>query len=196
VASIVIHEGPTTIEFLGSLAVAGLLAPVLAAWQSRSADLRRFEHERKLHASSDLIERIEAVLTCLEEFSDRCAEMRQMYLSIAATEPDKLWPRVLAAEDAYQRSRVSIARLGMRPHAEGVMVKKAETATEKLLAAVRAVRTHMIRRQAAAAVTGAEQLVDPPVVPMIDDIEEGYALTREYAAQARVAIGRLQGSID
>lgn len=195
-ASIVIHEGPTTLEFLGSLVVAGLLAPVLAAWQSRSADLRRFEHERKLHASDDLIERIEAVLTSLEEFGESCAEMRQMYLSLAATEPDKLWPRVLDAEDAYQRSRVSIARLGMRPHAEGEMVKKAEAGAGKLLAAVRSVRTHMIRRQAAVAVTGEEPLVDLPVGLIIDNIDEGYSLTREYAAQARVAIGRLQGSID
>lgn|GEM_PF-5901640 len=183
-ANIVIHEGPTTLEFLGSLVVAGLLAPVLAAWQSRSADLRRFEHERKLHASGDLIERIEAVLTSLEEFGERCADMRALYLSLAATEPDKLWPLVLAAEDAYQRSRVSIARLGMRPHAEGEMVKKAEAVAEKLLAAVRPVRTHVLSG------------LEPAVQTVIDSIDEGYTLTREYAAQARVAIGRLQGSVD
>lgn len=95
-------------SWVGSLVVAGLLAPILAAWQSRSADRRRFEHERNLHASGDLIERIEAVLTSLEEFGETCAEMRALYLSLAATEPDKLWPLVIAAEeDTYQRSRVS-----------------------------------------------------------------------------------------
>jgi hypothetical protein len=31
-ANVIIHEGPTTLEFLGSLAVAGVLAPVPAAW--------------------------------------------------------------------------------------------------------------------------------------------------------------------
>jgi hypothetical protein len=193
-ANIVIHEGPSTLEFLGSLGVAGLLAPALAALQSRWADRRRFEHERKLHASGDLIERIEAVLTSLEDLGEKCAEMRQMYLSVLASQPDQLWPRVLAAEDAYQRLRVAIARLGMRPHAETDMLNKAESAAAKLLAAVHAVRGHLIRRQAALATTGNESL-DPPIEPIIGDIDEGYGLTHEYAAQARVAIGRLQGPV-
>jgi hypothetical protein len=55
--------------------------------------------------------------------------MRQMYLSLAATEPGELWPLVRAAEDAYQQSRVSIARLGMRPHAEAEMVTRPKRQT-------------------------------------------------------------------
>jgi hypothetical protein len=195
VANIIIHEGPSTLEFLGSLGVAGLLAPLLAAWQSRSADRRRFSHERKLHATGDLIERIEAVLTSLEDSGEKCAEMRQMYLSVLASEPEKLWPCVLAAEDAYQRLRVAIARLRMRPHAEADMLDKAEAAAAKLLAAVHTVRAHLIRRRTALAATGNEPL-DPPIEPFIEDIDEGYRLTREYAAQARVAIGRLQEPVD
>jgi hypothetical protein len=195
VANIIIHEGPTTFEFLGSLAVAGILAPILAVWQSRSADKRRFEHERRLHASDDLIERIEDVLTGLEGLGKRCAEMRQIYLSLGATEPDKLWPLVRAAEDAYQQSRVSIARLGMRPHANAEIVEMAEAGDKKFFGAVRAVGTHLIR-EAGFTATGREPSLDLPIEPVIDNSEEGYRLTREYATQARVAIGRLHGPSD
>jgi hypothetical protein len=71
------------------------------------------------------------------------------------------------------------------------MLEKAEAAAAKLLAAVHAVRGHLIRRQAALAASGNEPL-DSPIEPIIGDIDEGYGLTRDYAAQARVTIGRLQ----
>jgi hypothetical protein len=191
-ASIVIHEGPSTLEFLGSLVVAGVLAPLAAAWQTRSSDRRRFRHEREQNATGDLIERIEDLLNLLDDLGARCAELRQLYLGPQMKEAEELWRRVLAGEDAYQKVRLAIARLGMRPHADDALIKKAEEAAAEFFKAVHTVRGHVIRHRLGEA-GNKEPFVEPPIETVIGSIDKGYELTKEYAALARIAIAKLQG---
>jgi hypothetical protein len=187
----VVHVGPTEAEFIVSLVVVGVVGPALAAVATRWADRRKFDHERKLKASGDLIERIEGVAVALEELGASAAEARQVYLALSDIDPPKLWTLVRAAEDSYQHARGLTARLGMRPHADAELVSKAEAAASSLLESTRAIRTHLIRTQAARAATGSEPTTVEPLESVIENIERGYALTREYQTLARAAIGRL-----
>jgi hypothetical protein len=171
--------------------VAGVVGPAIAVYASRLADRRRFEHERKLKASDDLIERIDEVGAALGELGAACATTRQVFLALAASEPDKLWPPIRDAEDAYQRARALTARLGMRPHADAELVKKAEAAAGSHQESTKAVRINLIRSQAARAAVGSVVMAEYPVERVMEHIETGYTLTREYEVQARVAIGQL-----
>jgi hypothetical protein len=192
VATIIVHDGPTTAEFIVSLLVAGGLAPLLAALQSRWSDRRRFRFERGQNASGDLIRCAEDVLDRLDELGDRCAAIRQIYFGPMMKAVDEVWQRVLAAEDAYQRTRLAIARLEMRPHADPALIEKGKEASKELFKAIHAVRGHVIRHRASLAATGVEPAGIEPVDLVEESIENGYALTREYVALAQAVIAKLQ----
>jgi hypothetical protein len=192
IGTIVIHDGPSTLEFLGSLAVAGVLAPLAAALATRWSDRRRFKHEREQNATGDLVERSEEVLDLLDSFGGRCADLRQIYIGPMMKAAEEVWSRVLIAEDAYQRVRVAIAKLRMRPHADEELLEAAEKAAARHLDGVRAVRQHVIRHRAEVSAGNSDPIIEPAVEEIMDSVEEGYDLTKEYATLARAAIGRLQ----
>jgi hypothetical protein len=117
--------------------------------------------------------------------------MRQSFLSLGIANTKTLWPLVRAAEDAYQRTRAMIARLGIRPHADPDLLAKADATASSLLSAVKDVRLALIKAEAARA-TGKEPLDELPIGPVMEKVETGYTTqTREYHAQARVAVGHL-----
>ncbi len=185
-----VSSGPTTAEFIVSLLIVGVLGPGLGVLAGRWADRRKFAHERKLKASDDLIARIDDGAASLEELGEACTTMRQSFLSLGVADTKALWPLVSIAEDAYQRSRVKTARLGIRPYADSELLAKADEAASSLLSAVRDVRTALIKADLARA-TGKEPLDELPIGPVMEKIETGYTQTREYHARARVAVGNL-----
>jgi hypothetical protein len=186
-----VHSGPSTATFIVGLIVAGFLGPAVAAFASRWADRRRFDHERKLKASDDLIARVDEVAVALDELGAACAFMRQAALVFGVEQPDEVWPTVRSAEDAYQRTRASIARLGMRPHAHRALIAKATEASEAFSDTVNGLRTALLRRAAATKATGIPVSTPPDLSGVIAGVENGYTLTREYEALARDALGNL-----
>lgn len=185
-----VSSGPTTAEFIVSLLIVGVLGPALGVLASRWADRRKFAHERNLKASDDLIARIDDVASALEKLGEACAVMRQSFLSLGVADTKAVWPLVRAAEDAYQRTRALNARLGIRPHADPDLLAKAEAAASSLLSAVRDVRMALIHADTVRA-TGQEPLDELPIGSVMENIDTGYTQTREYHAQARVAVGNL-----
>ncbi len=171
-----------------------MIGPKIAASSAREADERRFDHERKLKSSDDLIARVDDVAVALDELGAACATMRQAFLSLGVSDIGAVWPLVRAAEDAYQRAQALNSRLGMRPHAHDQVLKKGEAAAASMNDAIRHAREALIRRRAASravGVTAAEAFAAEAMGPVIESIEQGYKRTKEYEALARVAIGKL-----
>jgi hypothetical protein len=170
------------------IVVAGVVGPALgyvAGWRS---DRRRFRHERTLKASDDLRDRIDDVAAALEDLGGACAEMRQVVLS-AGPDLERVPPRLQVAEDAFQAARASIARLGMRPHADESLNESATVASGKMLDAIRAVRAALTWKRAKPDGPEATQ----ELIPLAGFIEEGYAATRMFQEDAREAIAALLG---
>jgi hypothetical protein len=183
------NTGPSTVEWIASLLAVGGF-PILGTYFS---DRRRIHHERGLKAADSLSAHIEEVQVALEELADNAAALRQRYLSLAATRPEEMWPLIRAAEDSFQKARAAIARLGIQPHADDVLVKTAEAAAKAHHAAVKAVRSHQLNADMARH-SGQQEPIDgeaPGVV--IESIEDGCAATRRYEELAREAIKKLLG---
>lgn len=120
----------TGVVGLAGIIVAGVIGPRKAASAAREADERRFVHERGLKASDDVLARIDDVAGSLEVLEEACATLRGWVAGPSLSEPARMWELVRDAEDAFQRSRASIARLAMRPHASGELVEAAEGASK------------------------------------------------------------------
>jgi hypothetical protein len=199
-----VSSGPTTVEFIASVVVAGLLGPALAALATKWADTRRFKHEddlkasdfeqqRKLKASDDLIARIDDVAVALDELFAACNAMRYAFISLGETDLEAVRPDYVAAKDASKRALAAIARLRMRPHADSDLVEKAEAAAESLHEAVDHVRKTFAWANAGAKADIRRLQVEQAELdmPVAESIEAGYGHTKEYWALARAGIARL-----
>lgn len=101
---------------------------------------------------------IDEVSVALESLGGAAAAMRQVYLGPSVTRPDLLTPLLRDAEDTFQVARATIARLGMRPHADAALVAMAAEAAKAHNKAVVTVRDHLARNAAARASKGEDAL--------------------------------------
>lgn len=191
-----VNEGPdwTAIAGIAGAGAFGLLGGWLADVRRRGEDQRKderqFDHDRRLKSVDDLVSRIDEVEAALEDLGEKCALMRQKAVT-HGDDPKELGPFVLEAQDAYQRARASIARLGIRPHAGRDLVDKASAAAEHYLDAYRAAHRALIGRSMGAH-QSEESMMAITEIPTHVDL--GIEATREYETAARVALEGLLGS--
>lgn len=180
------------------IVVAGVVGPALAYVAAALSDRRHFRHERGLKASDDLRERLDDVAAALEDLGAACAVMRGAVLHHAGS-PVQVGPPAVDAGDAYQQARARIARLGMRSHAPGETVAKAQAAADAFREAIQLVREATVA-EGMAATTKSQTVLDLVTrtnlalsnVPA--KVETGYERTRQFETAARDALERLLGS--
>ena len=191
IATVIVQSEPWSTPVLAGvgIVVAGVLGPGVGYWAAARSDRRRFKHEQQLKASDDLIARLDDVAVALDQLAGACANMRSAVLSYDA-DPDRVWTPLLTAEDAYQKARGLIARLGMRSHADPALLEKARAAADRMLDGIREVRAATIKARLK---SGIPPYTDVAVV--MNSIEAGYEARREYETHAREAIGNLLGMV-
>jgi hypothetical protein len=188
---VVVNSGPTTAEFIISLAIVGILGPALGVLAARWADRRRFEHERKLKASDDLVARIDNVAESLDRLCEVCSIMR-ITAVVRGPESVETLRAISDAEHAHIRTRALNSRLAMRPHADPALLDSARAAAASMNNGIENVRNANVTRQAALKATG-----QPIVIGAYDDklveslLNSGLEHITEFEARARAAIGML-----
>ena len=191
-----ITDGPdwTAISGIVGAGAFGLLGGWLADRRRSFEDRRKAEHQldhdRRLKSVDDLVSRIDEVEARLEDLGEKCATMRQQAMT-HGDDPKELGPSLQAAEDSYQATRASIARLGIRPHAGSVLVQKATAAADAYLGAIESVRHALIGRSMGRH-QSEESIMAITEVP--EKVDHGINATRVYEAAAREALERLLGS--
>jgi hypothetical protein len=191
VSPTIVNAGPTTTEFIVSLAIVGVVGPILGILAAKWADRRKFGHDRKLKASDDFIERIDDVAKSFDELCQACSVMRMTAKFHGPASKDTL-VAVGNAEDAHIRTRTLSARLKRRPHADSALMESALAAATSMNAAIEHVRDNNPARAAAVQAAGY-----PIVIGAYDDevveakVREGLEHIEQFEAQARRAIGRL-----
>ena len=140
-------------------------------------DHRRYNQEARLRSGDDLLGRIDEVLLALEDLAKAAVELRSMAFTYGA-DASKIGPTAQATNDAYQRARFSIARLGVRPHADVELVDKATAAAKAFLLAW----DHAWKALAAGQhSTGSITLL----AQIPDQVEKGYKAQREFEQSAQ-----------
>jgi hypothetical protein len=170
-------------------AIAGILSTAVVGLAGVLVTGLRFGHERRMKASDDLVALLDGVDVGLEELGGACAELSQYALAYGG-EPQLVAPRLQVADDAYQKARALIERLGMRPHADARLVERARASADSMLDGIRLVRRaviahplgHPYSTEAQAALGG-----------LPARINQGYESKRAYEILGREAIGRLLG---
>jgi hypothetical protein len=176
---------------LGGIVTAGVLGPALGYYAAKRADVRRFQHERGLKASDDLVARLDDSQLGLEQLWEATAELMSQCLSYG-NDPDHVAEPLRIAEDAYQVARARNARLSMRPHATTEVVGKAAEAAKCLLEVIVLARRAIIA-EALGQADRVEALANLGLMP--EAINRGIDCTREFEALARGAIDdALRGS--
>jgi hypothetical protein len=188
---VVVNSGPTTLEFIVSLVIVGILGPTLGVFAARWADRRRFAHERKLKASDDLVARIDDVAESLDRLCEVCSIMRMTAVLRGPESVDTL-EAISEAEHAHIRTRALNSRLAMRPHADPALLESAVAAAMSMNSGIENIRNANVRRRAAVKAAG-----QPIVLGVYDDerveslLNSGLEHIKEFEARARATIGML-----
>jgi len=169
------------------IVVAGVVGPTLGYLARWYSDLRRFQHERDLKASDDLIERLDEVSAALEQLTEAAVELRGEVIRSGTTAPDVLWPLLQQNEDAFQVARSSIVRLEMRAHADAALCGSAMEAAKAFHKPSRTARTALIKARIKYEV--AEDYEAMGAIPQM--IDDAYESTTAYQAEARRTLAAL-----
>jgi hypothetical protein len=174
---------------IDGIVVAGVVGPAVGYFVAWRADQRRFRHERELKASDDLRMLLDDVEVALDRLAAACAEMRSQVLQHLGD--DRVIPSWRAADDAYQHARAVIARLGMRPHADAQLVKRARDAARGMFEAIRLVDVAILNHRA-----NLPDLESDAAMAVPAAINRGYEGRNTYEALAREALARLLGTAE
>jgi hypothetical protein len=185
---------------LAGILAAGVVGPGVGYWAASRSDRRRFEHERGLKASDDVLARVDDVAASLRSLSEACSVLNA-YVTIHGA-GEEVRPPHSAARVALRAAEAEIARLAIRPRVPRDTVAKAEAASSCFSRGLDVVTMAMSATTASESSAGPDSPALRKVVAAalgaLPDyggmVTRGDALISEFEDSARAAMAPLLGS--